>query len=75
MNYVNNKLILYGEKEKEQLGTTATVVLLSSVGKYLIGHVGDTRAYHFGEKIEQLTEDHVLMIDRAGNRTETWSVH
>lgn len=71
LNHVNNKLILYGKKEREQLGTTATMVLLSSTGKYLIGHVGDTRAYRIGERIEQLTEDHSFVARevRRGNMT------
>ena len=56
---VNAGLIQYGKESGVSLGSTATAILLSSNGTYLIGHVGDTRIYRMNEKVTQLTEDHV----------------
>ena len=61
LNAVNAKLIAYGQEQRLELGTTVTVVLLFQDGDYFIGHVGDTRAYHVGMHLEQLTEDHTFV--------------
>ena len=55
---LNAQLLRYGKKQGIALGTTATAILLSSNGSYLIGHIGDTRIYRMKEKIIQITEDH-----------------
>lgn len=56
---VNGELLSYGKRRGQTLGTTATALLISSSGAYLIGHVGDTRVYRMNAKIAQMTEDHV----------------
>jgi protein phosphatase len=46
------------EAEKQGMGTTASVLLLSDAG-YLIGQVGDSRVYRLREgEFRQLTRDH-----------------
>lgn len=41
------------------MGTTATVLLLRTDGLYVIGHIGDSRAYLVrGDEIRQVTRDH-----------------
>lgn len=41
------------------MGTTATVLLLRPQGRYVIGHIGDSRAYHVRNGImTQVTRDH-----------------
>lgn len=57
----NYKLMEYGQRQGIELGTTVTALIVHSTGSYLIGHVGDTRAYCLSDKIEQLTEDHTLV--------------
>ncbi len=57
---LNRTLLSYGEKEKIHLGTTFSGILF--VGDLcLICHVGDSRIYHLGEKVRQLTEDQTLV--------------
>ncbi|WP_165052655.1 MULTISPECIES: PP2C family serine/threonine-protein phosphatase [unclassified Adlercreutzia] len=47
----------YGRDHDTQLGTTFTAILFYQ-GRYLIGHVGDTRVYRFaGGEMEILTKD------------------
>lgn len=67
----NRKLIEYGADTSIQLGTTATAILLFQEGEYLIGHIGDTRAYRVSDSLEQLTEDHSFVAReiRRGNMT------
>ncbi len=67
----NQKLLQYGAKEHMELGTTATALIITSEGKYLICHVGDTRVYRMGQIIEQITEDHTYIARemKKGNLT------
>lgn len=67
----NTKLIQYGADAGIQLGTTATAALLLPQGIYLIGHIGDTRAYRVCDRLEQLTEDHSFVAReiKRGNMT------
>lgn len=68
---VNEKLIAYGNKKHIELGTTVTAALLSDQGRYIIGHIGDTRAYIIADYMKQLTEDHTFVAReiRRGNMT------
>lgn len=50
----------YGKKIDVSLGTTLTAMLVIE-GKYLIVHVGDSRAYSITDKVEQLTEDQTFI--------------
>lgn len=67
-------LQLYGRERQIRLGTTMTMVLLQGrsygsvfggcrTAKYLLFHVGDSRAYRFGKEGRRLTVDDCL----AGN--------
>ncbi|MGE0440812.1 MAG: Stp1/IreP family PP2C-type Ser/Thr phosphatase [Gemmatimonadales bacterium] len=53
------------EADKRGMGTTATVLVLSSKG-YLIGQVGDSRSYLFREgQFVQLTKDHSYVQEQV----------
>jgi protein phosphatase len=59
------------EHDKRGMGTTATVLALAT-GRYLIGQVGDSRAYLMREdRFLQLTKDHSYVQEQidAGNLT------
>lgn len=57
---LNVKILQYGKKYGITLGTTFSGVLI--VGEdILIMHVGDSRVYHIGMKIQQLTEDQTVI--------------
>ena len=58
---LNEVIQAYGRAHGERLGTTFTG-LLTCGGRYLIGHVGDCRAYQIGARsVRQLTEDQTLV--------------
>lgn len=50
----------YGKRINSSLGTTLTAMLVID-GKYLIIHVGDSRAYSISDSVEQLTEDQTFI--------------
>ena len=53
----NDLIYTHGTATGAKLGTTFTAVI-SCGGRYLVGHVGDCRAYRIGKNtFEQLTED------------------
>jgi len=65
------------DRDAPGMGTTATVLLISD-GRYLIGHVGDSRAYLWrGNRIQQITRDHTFIQDLldAGHLTLTQAKH
>lgn len=69
----NEKIGTYGNKNKIQLGTTLTILLIIDNKKYLIGHVGDSRVYRLNDfGIFQLTEDQTVVASevKAGRMTE-----
>lgn len=68
---VNQALVRYGQRNGMHLGTTATAILISSKGEYLIGHIGDTRAYLLNHKLIQLTEDHTFIAREQKRGTMT----
>jgi serine/threonine protein phosphatase PrpC len=67
---LNVRLLEYGQKMGASLGTTFTGFLAVD-DKYLIGHVGDTRAYHINASMEQLTEDHTFIARELKKGTIT----
>ncbi len=54
--HCNRYLIRYGKQYGIELGTTMTMALLWK-RKYLLFHVGDSRAYLLGKKCRRLTKD------------------
>jgi len=53
------------EHDKRGMGTTATVLILYG-NRYLIGHVGDSRAYLLRENVfHQLTKDHSYVQEQV----------
>ena len=68
---LNDKIYKYGEEKGIKLGTTLTVMVFID-DKYIIAHVGDSRAYSINKKLTRLTKDQSFVqreIDR-GNITE-----
>lgn len=58
----NQNISGYGKKLRLQLGSTITAILVLEDGKYLIGHVGDSRAYRITDvEITPLTEDQTVV--------------
>ena len=58
---LNDSIRAYGTKHGVRLGTTFTG-LLAQGGSYLVGHVGDCRAYAIAQgRVTQLTEDQTLV--------------
>ncbi len=50
------------DPERAGMGTTATALLLSPDGWWLVGHVGDSRAYLVrGGEVRQITRDHTYV--------------
>ncbi len=59
---MNHSITNYGVAKGIQLGTTVTAILFLEDGNYIIGHVGDTRAYCITEQeIVLLTTDHTFI--------------
>lgn len=57
---INYAIFNYGKKNKIQLGTTATVMLIKNM-TYYIANIGDCRAYELTDTIRQLTVDHSVV--------------
>jgi len=66
----NQRISEYGNHLRIQLGTTLTVLLLINT-TYIIGHVGDSRAYMIDEKLHVVTKDQTLVAREVerGNMT------
>ena len=68
----NQRIGEYGRNHNIQLGTTVTAILFLENGQYIIGHVGDTRAYKITqESIVQLTEDQTVIAKDIKNKRIT----
>ncbi|GKU27245.1 serine/threonine protein phosphatase [Clostridium folliculivorans] len=67
---LNAKILEYGKSVGINLGTTFTGILFAD-NQYVICHVGDTRVYHIGNGIRQLTEDHTLVAREISRGTMT----
>ena len=68
----NQNIADYGRRHHIQLGSTFTAMLFFENGKYLIGHVGDSRAYKITDNsIEILTQDQTIVANeiRMGRLT------
>lgn len=67
---LNIQLLEYGQKHDLSLGTTFTGILFIK-DEFVVVHVGDTRAYYLGKKLEQLTTDQTFVERevRRGNMT------
>ena len=70
-----NRLILSegrAHAEHTGMGTTATILFLSSHGWYVIGHVGDSRAYLVrDDEVRRLTVDHTYVQELVNQRRLT----
>lgn len=59
---LNQKIAEYGRNNHIQLGSTITSLLVLEDGNYIIGHVGDSRAYKItNSEVSVLTEDQTLV--------------
>lgn len=57
----NQMIAEYGRRLHLQLGSTITALVILGNGQYIIGHVGDSRAYHITQSaIDILTEDQTV---------------
>lgn len=56
----NTKIAEYGKEINGSLGTTFTGMLFIG-NSYVVVHVGDTRAYHIGSTLTQLTTDQTFV--------------
>lgn len=67
---INSKISAYGQKNRLQLGTTATGMIVVN-SKYMTFHVGDTRIYKINSEISRLTDDHTFISQeiRQGRMT------
>ena len=67
---LNIRIQEYGQKFGERLGTTFTGTLFID-NKFVIVHVGDTRMYHIGTSLKQLTDDHTYVAREVNRGTLT----
>lgn len=70
LKVLNERLLSYGKSIDNNLGTTFSGILLAQ-GQYLIAHVGDSRIYHIGFGLTQMTTDQSFVAKevRRGNMT------
>lgn len=57
---LNVRILEYGKSTRISLGTTFSGILFVD-NQYVIVHVGDTRIYHIGSSLNQLTEDQTVV--------------
>ena len=67
---LNVKIAEYGKKINARLGTTFTGVLFIE-DRYVAVHVGDSRLYHIGSSMEQLTTDQTFVAREVKKGTMT----
>ncbi len=68
---LNTKLLEYSKnRQEDKMGTTFSGILLIG-NQYVITHVGDSRVYHIGERMTQLTTDQTFVAREVsrGNLT------
>lgn len=62
----NQNIAEYGQRCRIQMGTTLTALLFMEDGTYIVGHVGDSRAYVIrNEEIEILTQDQTVVANEV----------
>lgn len=67
---LNTKILEYGTSIYESLGTTCTAALFAGE-ECLVIHVGDTRMYHIGTSVSQMTEDQTFVAREVLRGTMT----
>ena len=68
---LNSKILEYSKRNGiEGVGTTFSGILFVG-NQYVIGHVGDTRIYHIGSAITQLTTDQTFVAREISRGTMT----
>jgi protein phosphatase len=64
INDANQVILIEGQSHPDRsgMGTTTTALLLSDEGWWIVGHVGDSRAYLVRDgQVQQITEDHTYV--------------
>ena len=60
----NQRILEYGKKNHIELGSTLTIILILEDGHYIVGHVGDSRLYAFGnDDVQIITEDQTVVAN------------
>ncbi|WP_017471220.1 PP2C family protein-serine/threonine phosphatase [Amphibacillus jilinensis] len=72
-NSLNQKLIAYGAYYHKKLGSTLTLLALYK-GRYFVGHVGDSRVYHW-EKIRPYQFNQTDRLYPTDPETESLAPH
>ena len=68
---LNAQILEYSKNNNiDGVGTTFSGILFVD-DKYVIGHVGDTRIYHIGESLKQLTTDQTFVAREISRGTMT----
>lgn len=68
---LNTKLLEYSQnRQEEKMGTTFSGILLLD-HQYVIAHVGDSRVYHIGAEMTQLTTDQTFVAREVQRGTLT----
>lgn len=67
---LNLKIAEYGQSQNTRMGTTFTGILFVE-NRYIVLHVGDTRLYHIGASLEQMTTDQTFVAREIRKGTLT----
>ena len=67
---LNLKISEYGQSQNVRMGTTFTGILFVE-DKYIVVHVGDTRLYHLGSYLRQMTTDQTFIAREISKGTMT----
>ena len=67
---LNSKILEYSKGKNLSMGTTCSAVLFAE-DKYLIVHVGDSRVYHIGGGLTQMTSDQTFIARELKRGTMT----
>ena len=70
LKVLNKKIIEYGHQGNFTMGTTFTGILIVQ-DQYVIAHVGDTRVYHIGKSLRQLTKVQTFVASDVSRGTRT----